>query len=176
MNKIVEVGTNHVIVQPGIVKGVLDKELKKKKFLPPDPASSNYCTIGGMIANNSSGIHCLGYGNTIDFLEQVDLVYSDGEIGFANTNDYDKKMQEFLKLVSPYFNIIKNSYPRVSKNSCGYRLDAVFEENIDDNNSNNIRKFRPQKVLAASEGTLGIFSKASDFGYSRISLYDGTRL
>ena len=66
MNKILEIGTDYVLVQPGLVKGILDKELKKRgKFLPPDPASSNYCTIGGMIANNSSGVHALGYGNTI---------------------------------------------------------------------------------------------------------------
>ena len=45
MNKILEIETDHVLVQPGIVKGMLDRELKKKgKFLPPDPASSNYCT------------------------------------------------------------------------------------------------------------------------------------
>ena len=65
MNKVVEIGTDYVEVQPGVVKGILDRELKKRgKFLPVDPASSNYCTIGGMIANNSSGVHCLGYGST----------------------------------------------------------------------------------------------------------------
>ena len=54
MNKINEIGEDYVIIQPGIVKGILDRELKKKgKFLPPDPASSNYCTVGDMIANNS---------------------------------------------------------------------------------------------------------------------------
>src|ERR1044072_2084698 len=57
MTKITEFENDYVIVEPGIVKGILDNELRKKgKFLPPDPASSNYCTIGGMIANNSSGI------------------------------------------------------------------------------------------------------------------------
>ena len=70
---------------------MLDRELKKKgKFLPPDPASSNYCTIGGMIANNSSGVHTLGYGSTIDYLDTVNVVYSDGNlrtIGGSNTNN-----------------------------------------------------------------------------------------
>ena len=82
MNNITEIGDNYVVVQPGVVKGILDKELKKKgKFLPPDPASSNYCTIGGMIANNSSGAHCLGYGNIIDFLQEIQVAYSDGSSG-----------------------------------------------------------------------------------------------
>jgi glycolate oxidase len=67
MNQIIESEDDYVVVEPGTVKGVLDRELRRRgKFLPPDPASSNHCTVGGMIANNSSG---LGYGSTIDFLE-----------------------------------------------------------------------------------------------------------
>ena len=39
MNKIIEIGDDYAIVQPGVVKGILDKELKNRgKFLPPDPA------------------------------------------------------------------------------------------------------------------------------------------
>ena len=150
MNRIVEIEDNHVVVQPGIVKAVLDKELKKRnKFLPPDPASSNYCTIGGMIADNSSGVHCLGYGNTIDFLEAVDVVYAEGEPGFASVDRYDDRMEKLFKILSPNVDVIKNGYPKVSKNSCGYRLDAVMS-----------RRFMPQKVFAASEGTLGIVTSA----------------
>jgi len=60
MNKILEIEEDHVVVQPGVVKTVLDTELAKRdKFIPPDPASSNYCTIGGMLSNNSSGPHGL---------------------------------------------------------------------------------------------------------------------
>lgn len=151
MNRILEVENDHVIVQPGIVKAVLDKELKKRnKFLPPDPASTNYCTIGGMIADNSSGIHCLGYGNTIDFLEGINVVYPDGTTGFASADKFDARMAKLLELLSPFACVIKNGYPRVSKNSCGYRLDAVIAES----------KFQPQKVFAASEGTLGIMTSA----------------
>jgi glycolate oxidase len=150
MNKVIEMGNDYVLVQPGLVKGVLDKELKKrKKFLPPDPTSSNYCTIGGMIANNSSGVHCLGYGNTITFLEEVQMVYADGKIGFASASKYDNRMKELSKLLSPHVDQIRNGYPKVSKNSCGYRLDAVIAD-----------KFNPHKVFAASEGTLGVMTSA----------------
>ena len=46
MNKIIEIDDDHVTVEPVIVQGHLDKELmKRNKFLPPDPASSNYCTL-----------------------------------------------------------------------------------------------------------------------------------
>jgi glycolate dehydrogenase FAD-linked subunit len=150
MNRIIEVEDDYVLVQPGIVKGVLDRELKKRgKFLPPDPASSNYCTIGGMIADNSSGVHCLGYGNTIDFIEAVNVVYADGEPGFASAGSFDGRIEKLATLLSPHVDAIKNGYPKVSKNSCGYRLDAVMSD-----------KFVPHKVFAASEGTLGIVSSA----------------
>src|SRR5919198_1314929 len=117
MNSITEIGDDYVIIQPGVVKGILDKELKKKgKFLPPDPASSNYCTIGGMIANNSSGVHCLGYGNTITFLEEVKMVYADGTTGFASSSRYDNRIKELGKLLSLHSDQIRNGYPKVTKN------------------------------------------------------------
>ncbi len=151
MNRIMDIDNDYVIVQPGIVKGMLDKELKKRnKFLPPDPASSNYCTIGGMIADNSSGIHSLGYGSTISFLEEINVVYADGQLGFASTYKYDNKMKKLGELLLPYVHKIRNWYPSVSKNSCGYRLDAVVANN----------NFNPQKVFAASEGTLGVMTSA----------------
>lgn len=150
MNKLIEIEDDYVIVQPGIVKGILDKELKKKKkFFPPDPASSHYCTIGGMIADNSSGVHCLGYGNTISFLEEVNMVYADGTVGFASASKYDNRMNELGKLLFSHIDQIRNSYPNVSKNSCGYRLDAVVAD-----------RFKPQKIFAASEGTLGVITSA----------------
>jgi len=151
MNKIMEIGTDYIEVQPGVIKGILDKELKKRgKFLPPDPASSNYCTIGGMIANNSSGAHCLGYGSTIDFIQEISVVYSDGTAGYVNGNNKsnDCMMANLLRLLSPYVGVIQNRYPKVTKNSCGYRLDAVI----------NRQGFSPQKIFAASEGTLGILT------------------
>jgi FAD/FMN-containing dehydrogenase len=58
MNQIIEIEDDHVAAEPGTVKGVMNRELGERgKFLPPDPASSNYCKIGGMIPNNSSGPH-----------------------------------------------------------------------------------------------------------------------
>jgi FAD/FMN-containing dehydrogenase len=150
MDKVLEVGDDYVVVQPGTIKGVLDRELKKRdKFLPPDPASSNYCTIGGMIADNSSGVHCLGYGNTIDFIEAVDVVYADGSAGHASVNSYDDRMKKLRSLLAQSCALIETSYPKVSKNSCGYRLDAVLKGG-----------FAPQKVLAASEGTLALVTSA----------------
>jgi glycolate oxidase len=152
MNQIIEIEDNYVHVEPGIVKGVLDRELRRRgKFLPPDPASSNYCTIGGMIANNSSGPHGLGYGSTINFLEGVNVVYADGSYGYlSEIKSYDERTTSLLKLISPFVNLIQSGYPQVKKNSCGYRLDAVLND----------KGFYPHKVFAGSEGTLGLVTSA----------------
>jgi glycolate oxidase len=167
MNKISELENDYVTVQPGIVKAVLDKELKKRgKFLPPDPASSNFCTIGGMIANNSSGIHALGYGNTIDFLDGIEIIYSNGFIESLFKKIYDihgsvnreihslkpNKINQLFKLFSSdILQVISLKFPKVTKNSCGYRIDTLID---------NSKKFLPHKIFASSEGTLGITTLA----------------
>jgi glycolate oxidase len=149
MNKILDldIQSNTVSVQPGMVKGILDKELKKiNKFLPPDPASSNYCTIGGMVSNNSSGPHGLGYGSVLRYLDRVDIIYADGEEGFAENGICDIRLKKILSPLNSIQNELTSFYPDVSKNSCGYRLDSVFSH-----------EFKPQNIFAASEGTLSIF-------------------
>ena len=55
-----------------------------------------------------------------------------------------------LRLLSAHRDIIEKGYPRVTKNSCGYRLDKVINDNA----------FYPHKIFAASEGTLGIVTSA----------------
>jgi glycolate oxidase len=162
MNQIIEIEDNYVMVEPGIVKGLLDRELRRKgKILPPDPASSNYCTIGGMIANNSSGPHSLFYGSTINYLEAVNVVYADGSFGYlSEMKSYEERTAKLLKLLSPYVNLIQSGYPQVKKNSCGYRLDAVLND----------KGFYPHKVFAGSEGTLGLVTSAK-FKILDIPLY-----
>jgi glycolate oxidase len=166
-NKIIEFENDYVIVEPGIVKAILDKELKKKgKFLPPDPASSNFCTIGGMIANNSSGIHALGYGNTIEFLDGIEIVYSNGSIESLfeshNNKNYSKdrnnyahptnKINQLFGLFSQdILQSISLKFPKVTKNSCGYRIDSIID---------NGGRYLPHKIFTSSEGTLGITTLA----------------
>jgi FAD/FMN-containing dehydrogenase len=151
MNRILEVSEDTVTVQPGVVKALLDERLRRfNKYLPPDPASNTYCTVGGMVANNSSGIHSLRHGSTIDFVEKVKLVYADGTTGFAGKIDWDDRMEKLRQLLEPNRDWILNKFPKVNKNSCGYRLDAVLKDG-----------FRPQKLFAASEGTLGLLTEIS---------------
>jgi len=140
-NKI-KLSKHHVTVGAGVSKGELDLILKhSKKFLGPNPSVGAFCKIGGMIANNSSGSKSLKYGSVIDNLLEVVLVDGTGnEIILPNNKPVSKKIAK----ISNGSNIF---YPNVTKNSAGYRLDAVTEKNS-------------QKIIAGSESTLGIIIQA----------------
>jgi len=67
------------IVEPGIVLDTL-REAAERYHLTygPDPATHNRCTLGGMIGNNSCGVHGLMAGKVVDNVESLDLVLYDG--------------------------------------------------------------------------------------------------
>ncbi len=134
-----------VEVGSGTFKGRLDAKLGKHgRFLGPDPSIGPFCTVGGMIATNASGAHSLKYGSTIDNLIQVKIVISSGKIlTLPSKNHVTKKI---FKLVTPQ---IQNTFPCVSKNSCGYRIDKIKS-----------KKDIP-KIISASEGTLGVIVSAT---------------
>ena len=142
-NKI-KASKNYVTVGAGVHKGQLDIVLRKQgKFLGPNPSVGPYCTIGGMIATNASGSHSLKYGSVIDNLLEVTIINGRGEI-----IRLPSKMKICNSVLYLAHSIEKNDYPRVSKNSCGYRLDAVT-------NRNDLHK-----IIAGSEGTLGVIISA----------------
>lgn len=70
-----------VIVRPGVVHYNLNQVLSAKGLLfPPDPGSSQFCTIGGMVGNNASGLRSLKYGNTSYYVLGLEVVLPDGEV------------------------------------------------------------------------------------------------
>ncbi len=70
-----------VMVRPGIVHARLNEHLEKfGLFFPPDPGSTRMCTIGGMVANNSSGMRAVKYGTTEQYILGLEVVLPDGEI------------------------------------------------------------------------------------------------
>lgn len=82
MNRIVEVDTDNRVawVDPGVVNLDLTKHLKPFGFhFAPDPSSQQVCTIGGNVANNSGGPHCLAYGVTDAHVVAVEIVLVTGE-------------------------------------------------------------------------------------------------
>jgi glycolate oxidase len=81
--KILEIDTQNLTatVQPGVVTGVLQKEVEKYDlFYPPDPGSSNVCTIGGNVANNAGGLRGLKYGVTKNYVLGTEIILPSGEL------------------------------------------------------------------------------------------------
>ena len=81
MNALLEVDLPNRVawVQPGMVNLELSRKLRPLGFhYAPDPSSQQACTIGGNVANNSGGPHCLAYGVTSAHVVAVEVVLSDG--------------------------------------------------------------------------------------------------
>jgi glycolate oxidase len=83
MNRILDVDIDNRIawVEPGVVNLDLSKHLRPYGFhFAPDPSSQQSCTIGGNVANNSGGPHCLAYGVTSHHVVAVEVVLPDGDL------------------------------------------------------------------------------------------------
>jgi len=82
-NEIVEIDQKNmqVMVRPGVIHAKLNEELAKYNlFFPPDPGSSKMCTIGGMVANNASGLRAVKYGCTEQYILGLEVVLPNGEV------------------------------------------------------------------------------------------------
>ncbi|MFA5845359.1 MAG: FAD-linked oxidase C-terminal domain-containing protein [Thermodesulfovibrionales bacterium] len=83
MNRLIALDTENlnVIVEPGMINGRLQRELEYLGFFyPPDPASMNFCTIGGNVAENAGGPRALKYGVTKDYVMELEAVLPNGEV------------------------------------------------------------------------------------------------
>src|SRR5215471_19274077 len=83
MNRVLEVDYENrcAVVQPGVTNASVTRAVEAKGFYyAPDPSSQIACTIGGNVAENSGGIHCLKYGLTTQNLLGVEMVLMNGEI------------------------------------------------------------------------------------------------
>ncbi|MEK6673194.1 MAG: FAD-linked oxidase C-terminal domain-containing protein, partial [Nitrospirota bacterium] len=81
MNRIIELDKENltILVEPGIINGRMQKEVENQGlFYPPDPASMNFCTIGGNVSENAGGPRALKYGVTKDYVMQIEAVLPDG--------------------------------------------------------------------------------------------------
>ena len=156
-----------VRIQPGIVQADLNRQLKSHNlYFPIDPSTKDSATLGGMIANNSSGPHAVKYGTTRAHINSLELVLSNGDIietgkkpllqGSSEKDASTRTMEEeiYLKLaesINKYEKYLEPERPFVTKNSCGYYVwDLLTEDSCD---------LTP--LMVGSEGTLALVSEAT---------------
>jgi glycolate oxidase len=83
MNRILEIDRDNLVavVEPGVVTADLHRAVEAKGlFYPPDPSSSNSCTVGGNAASGATGPRSVKYGGTKDYVLAVDAVLPGGEV------------------------------------------------------------------------------------------------
>ena len=151
-----------VRVEPGIVLDELNVQLAALGLrFAPDISTASRATVGGMMANNSSGARSVLYGKTIDHvLEQVVLL-SDGSIAhFRETPRNEIPVGESLEaacyravlsLAFEHAAEIAQRYPKVLRRVGGYNLDEFTDAS---------KPVNLAKIMIGSEGTLGIVLEA----------------
>lgn len=77
----VDVSNMQVFVRPGVIHAKLNQHLAQfGLFFPPDPGSTRMCTIGGMVANNASGLRAIKYGATEQYVLGLEVVLPNGDV------------------------------------------------------------------------------------------------
>ena len=145
------------IVEPGVLHDDLDKKASPNGLMfGPDPSTHLYCTYGGMIGNDSCGMHSQYAGRTSQNVEELDVLTYDGhrmQLGKHNEQELDwiiKKggrqgeiYAQLKELVDKYADLIRTRYPQIPRLVSGYRLDYLLPEN----------GFDVAKAMVGSEGT-----------------------
>jgi len=83
MNRILELDEDNLTltVEPGVLLMEIAKFVEERDFFyPPDPGSSLMCTVGGMVANNASGMRAVKYGVTRDYVRGLEVVLANGDV------------------------------------------------------------------------------------------------
>jgi FAD/FMN-containing dehydrogenase/Fe-S oxidoreductase len=144
-------------VQPGVVLDDLQQALAPYNLMyGPDPATHAWCTVGGMIGNNSCGVHSVVAGLTADVVETLDVLTSDGQrltVGRTPPDVIASRSSEpgrtgdiycgLRKLSERYAAEIRARFPRIPRRVSGFELDALLPE----------RGFNVARALVGSEGT-----------------------
>jgi len=161
----IDVVTRTVHVQPGIVLDrVRDAAEKFNLTFAPDPATHSRCTIGGMIGNNSCGVHALMGGKTVDNILSLDLLLYDGtRLTVGPTTEVELEAhigtggriaQIYAALKSirdTYATQVRARFPKIPRRVSGFNLDELLPEN----------NFNLARALVGSEGTCAIILGAT---------------
>lgn len=127
-------------VQPGIVRDVLNQKLSKYQLhFAPDPATTSRATVGGMIANNSSGTRSILYGKTLDHVLELKIALSNGNVLVCknlSSSELEQKLEqndeeghlyrELFNIIQEHRSEIEVRFPKVMRRVGGYNLDEFL--------------------------------------------------
>lgn len=167
-HRILELDTKSgdVTVEPGITYGKLQQTLLTHgRFLPPCPASAEYSTIGGAIANNAGGERSYKYGTTRDFVTRLRVVLANGEVietGRISKRELNKKLglssmegeiyRQLDALIEENREVIAKIPCNVVRNNAGYALAEVKRKD---------GSFDLTPLLVGSQGTLALVTEVT---------------
>lgn len=159
LNKILEINTQEkwARVQPGLIEDHLNAKTREDGLiLGPDPATHTHCTIGGMLGNNSCGVHAFMAGKMSENTYEMDILTGDGvrmTVGETSEDELERiiaaggrkgEIYAGLKRIrDKYADLIRERYPDIPRRVSGYNLDELLPEN----------GFNVAKALVGSEGT-----------------------
>ncbi|HMF10940.1 MAG TPA: FAD-linked oxidase C-terminal domain-containing protein, partial [Gemmataceae bacterium] len=144
-------------VQPGAILDHLRNAAEKHHLtFAPDPATHDRCTLGGMIGNNSCGVHSVMAGKTDDNIESLDIVTYDGirmSVGATRPEELEQIVRSggrrgeitsrLKRIADTYGDLIRSRYPNIPRRVSGYNLNYLLPEH----------GFHVARALVGSEGT-----------------------
>ncbi len=169
MNRVLQIDPERRLaeVEPGVVLDDLNTELAKHRLLfPPDPATANRATIGGMIGNNACGTRSIRYGRTSDSIESLRCILPSGQwlttrwlraadwLGDTEDNDSAEfaLRRRFRSIVDEHAAEIRQRIPALPRIAAGYQLRPFVGGS---------RDLSWSDLIVGSEGTLAIAARAT---------------
>src|SRR3989454_457634 len=152
-------------VQPGVILDHLRAAAEKHHLtFGPDPATHDRCTLGGMIGNNSCGVHSVMAGKTDDNIEDLEILTYDGirmKVGAISNDDLERTIHEggrrgeiygkLKAIAAGYGDLIRQRFPNIPRRVSGYNLNFLLPEH----------DFQVARALVGSEGTCATVLEAT---------------
>jgi FAD/FMN-containing dehydrogenase len=167
MNHIVALDPERKIgrVEPGVICDSLRTAAEEHhQTFAPDPSTHNHCCLGGMVGNNSCGIHSVMGGRTADNIEELEVLTYDGlrmRVGRTDDDALNRIVAEggrrgdiyarLQMLRDKYADLIRARYPDIPRRCSGYCLDELLPE----------KGFNVARALVGSEGTCVLVLEAT---------------
>lgn len=166
MNKVLEVGDGFAVAEPGVYYRDFEKQTLAHgdQLMPSYPASRELAAMGGIVNNNSGGERSLEYGKTSKYVEEVEVILSDGSTTTfreLSANELERECSKktlagsihrrMRDLIGANHDAIQAARPNVSKNSAGYALWDVWDTAKG--------TFNLAKLICGAQGTLALTTR-----------------